>query len=147
MREEDRESVWRRDDKETSGVLKEKFERMVKVLKAAMHQERDSKDANEYVFDRKNIKSMFDVLEYVSTKSDLGTNLSKNKFYEWHNGKRTKMLPDEFDQLIDGMYDKYVMGAEKRRKERFKTRIQRTFQKLPKRKRKKKMKTKRILRR
>ena len=117
MREEDKESVWRRDDKETSGVLKEKFERMIKVLKAAMHQERDSKDSNEYVFDRKNIKSMFEVLEYVSTKSDLGTNLSKKKFYEWHNGQRKKMLPDEFDQLIDGMYDKYVIGAEKRMKE------------------------------
>ena len=109
IREDDKESVWQRGDKAISGPLKERLKKMVKVLKAAMYEEKDSEDANSYVFDRNTINSMFEVLEYVSTKMN-GSNLSKNKFYEWHRGERKNMLPTEFNQLIDGMYDKYVMG-------------------------------------
>jgi hypothetical protein len=106
-REEDEEMKWQRGSKATTGSLKERWKKMVSILTAAMHQEHGSEDAAAYVFDKKNVMSMYRVLEYVSTKME-GDNLTQDQFYKWHNEERNTMLPDDFDQLIDGMYNKYV---------------------------------------
>ena len=56
--------------------------------------------------------SIFRVLEHVSTKMD-GENLCRTNFYEWYWGNRKKNLPNDFEILIDGMYNKYVVSVQR----------------------------------
>ena len=112
IREEDMEPIWQRGAHATTKPLKECWNKMIKVLEAAMTVERDSEDGEKYQFSKNNVLSMWRVLEYASCSFD-GENLPRSEFYKWQTGERRRMLPVSFTLLVEEMHEKYVVGQQK----------------------------------
>ena len=108
LREEDIEPIWQRGTHATAGPLKDCWNKMMKVLDAAMIVEHGSEDAKKYQFSKSNAISIHRVLEYASNIFE-GENLTQSQFYQWHRGERKKMLPKGFTLLIEEMHDKYIV--------------------------------------
>ena len=112
LREEDMEPIWQRGTHATAGPLKDCWNKMMKVLDAAMVVEHGTEHAKKYQFSKSNAISMHRVLEYASNIFE-GENLTQSQFYQWHRGERKKMLPKGFTLLIEEMHDKYIVRQQR----------------------------------